>query len=302
MWVLVLFYAQFVSAFLHSRANIPVHGHKSNLEIGSNRIKQSPLKDFLGKRDGSGSTFSMGAVGHESVPTPHQSRWTGVFKKPAVKIAVTAALVIMAAVAVKPLSASAAEALSTAVSAEEHLHLGQKIANQFRKTGLPDEVVLMIISAMPVVELRGGIPVGQWMGLPLLNVLALCVVGNLIPIIPLLAALKNKTIQKVMKPVLDRAAEKSKGLGSEKNRSLAVALFVGIPLPGTGAWTGAMGAFLLGMGFRESASAISAGVLLAGIIMSILVKAGKTGAIAATVAMIVTFGWKLIKGEKEEEK
>lgn len=77
----------------------------------------------------------------------------------------------------------------------EHLHVGQKIANYFRSFGIPDLAVLAIISAMPVVELRGAIPVGIWMGLPITQVLPVCVVGNMAPIIPILFLLRNHTLK-----------------------------------------------------------------------------------------------------------
>jgi len=84
-------------------------------------------------------------------------------------------------------------AMAASAASGQHLHVGQKIANYFRSFGLPDVVVLAIISALPVVELRGAIPVGLWMGLPLTTVLPACVIGNMIPIIPLLLILKNDT-------------------------------------------------------------------------------------------------------------
>lgn len=148
-------------------------------------------------------------------------------------------------------AAAAAKAVATAAGSAEHLHVGQKIANFFRRGGLPDWATLMTISAMPVVELRGGVPVGIWMGMPIAKVFGLCVAGNMIPIPIILLALRSGFVQKLAKPVLDRAREKAAGFGDEKSQALALTLFVGIPLPGTGAWTGAMGAFLLGMSFQK---------------------------------------------------
>lgn len=78
------------------------------------------------------------------------------------------------------------------------LHTGQKIANFFRTFGIPDIAILAIISAMPVVELRGAIPVGIWMGLPIPTVLAASIFGNMVPIIPILLLLKNSRIQYVL--------------------------------------------------------------------------------------------------------
>ena len=89
---------------------------------------------------------------------------------------------------------AATKAVTTAVTTE-HLHVGQKIANYFRSFGIPDIAILAMISAMPVVELRGAIPVGVWMGLPITTVLAASVLGNMMPIVPLLFLLKNQKLQ-----------------------------------------------------------------------------------------------------------
>lgn len=145
----------------------------------------------------------------------------------------------------------AADYVNAGVDPSEHLHVGQEIANFFRRGGLPDWATLMTISAMPVVELRGGVPVGIWMGMPLVKTFGLCVAGNMVPIPVILLALRLRFVQKFAKPVLDRARAKAKDFGDEKSQALALTLFVGIPLPGTGAWTGAMGAFLLGMPFGK---------------------------------------------------
>ena len=88
-----------------------------------------------------------------------------------------------------------AKAATKVVATPEHLHVGQKIANYFRSFGIPDVAILAIISAMPVVELRGAIPVGIWMDLPITTVLAASVLGNMIPIVPLLFLLKNQRLQ-----------------------------------------------------------------------------------------------------------
>lgn len=173
------------------------------------------------------------------------------------RVAAVAASALAAGLAVAvfapgPAAAAIKTAASAAVGDGEHLHVGQKIANFFRRGGLPDWATLMAISAMPVVELRGGVPVGIWMGMPIAKVFGLCVAGNMVPIPIILLALRSAFVQKLAKPVLDRAREKAAGFGDEKSQALALTLFVGIPLPGTGAWTGAMGAFLLGMPFQKA--------------------------------------------------
>lgn len=102
------------------------------------------------------------------------------------------------AIATTITATSAPPAFAAKAAAEEvveHLHTGQKIANFFRSFGIPDLGVLAIISAMPVVELRGAVPVGVWMGLPITTVLPVCVLGNMAPIIPLLFLLRNEKLK-----------------------------------------------------------------------------------------------------------
>ena len=92
-------------------------------------------------------------------------------------------------------AAKAAGKAAVVATTTEHLHTGQKIANWFTQFGLPKWAVLATISAMPVVELRGAVPVGIWMGLPITQVLPICVLGNMAPIIPLLFLLRNQTLK-----------------------------------------------------------------------------------------------------------
>lgn len=206
-----------------------------------------------------------------------------------------------AQMSLKPSVANAAAA--AAASAGEHLHTGQKVANFFRSFGIPDLGVLAIISALPVVELRGAVPVGIWMGLPITTVLPICILGNMIPIVPLLFLLRNERLKKLMSPVLARAEKKTKevGIGSIEKQWASLAAFVGIPLPGTGAWTGAMGAFLLGMPSLVALSSIFAGVVTAGLIMSAITLAGRKGGIAALAILLVVTGIELLKGNEKQD-
>lgn len=90
-----------------------------------------------------------------------------------------------------PALAKATQAQGTA----EHLHTGQKIANFFMGFGLPRWAVLATISAMPVVELRGAVPVGVWLGMPITHVLPICVLGNMAPIVPMMYLLRNERLK-----------------------------------------------------------------------------------------------------------
>ena len=226
-------------------------------------------------------------------------------KKIALKLlcrtAATLSIIALATSVATPPPALAA-AKNSAPVAVEHLHVGQKVANYFRSFGLPDLTILAIISAMPVIELRGAVPVGLWMGLPITKVLPACVLGNMMPIIPLLFLLKNDSLKKLMKPILDRAEKKSSalGVGSLEKQWASLAAFVGIPLPGTGAWTGAMGAFLLGMPTAVAISSIFTGVVSAGLIMSALTLAGKKGGLAALAVLAAVTGKEFLSANDEE--
>ena len=89
----------------------------------------------------------------------------------------------------------AAPALAKSAETVEHLHTGQKIANFFMGFGLPKWAVLAIISAMPVVELRGAVPVGIWLGMPITAVLPICILGNMTPIVPMMFLLRNEGLK-----------------------------------------------------------------------------------------------------------
>ena len=125
----------------------------------------------------------------------------------------------------------------------------------------------------------------------------------MLPIIPLLLLLKNDSLKKLMKPILSRAEKKTSelGIGSAGKQWASLAAFVGIPLPGTGAWTGAMGAFLLGMPFALALSSIFTGVVSAGVIMTAITMAGKKGGLAALAALLVFTGLEVFKGGGKQD-
>jgi len=225
------------------------------------------------------------------------------YKKFFVRTVLSLSIIALASSSVVPRSAIAATK-KAAVSTIEHMHTGQKIANYIRSFGVPDVLVLAVISALPVVELRGAVPVGIWMGLPMTTVLIACVLGNMAPIVPLMFLLKSKKVQKIMSPVLKRAEKKSAGLGvgSLEKQWASLAAFVGIPLPGTGAWTGAMGAFLLGMPMAAALSSIFAGVVAAGAIVTALTLSGAKGGLIALAGLALITGTEFIFGGKEKKQ
>lgn len=203
-------------------------------------------------------------------------------------------------------AAAAAKAKAGATVAVDHLHTGQKIANFMRHTvPWPDWAILGVMSALPVVELRGAVPVGVWMGYnPITTVLPICVLGNMIPILPILTVLRNARIQRALAPVLNRAQRKTAelGMGSRQKQWISLAAFVGIPLPGTGAWTGAMGAVLLGLPLLAAWTSIFAGVCAAGLIMTAISVAGRKGGMVGLAALALVTAVELLKGDTKKNK
>eukprot|EP00928_Gymnodinium_smaydae_P008367 TRINITY_DN13047_c0_g1_i1.p1 TRINITY_DN13047_c0_g1~~TRINITY_DN13047_c0_g1_i1.p1 ORF type:complete len:317 (+),score=43.39 TRINITY_DN13047_c0_g1_i1:113-1063(+) len=179
-----------------------------------------------------------------------------------------------------------AVAAATATSS----HLGQRLAAALQaSSGLPDWAVLMLVSALPLVELRGGVPVGLWLGFRAPQVLVLSVLGNIAVIPPFLWALQHPRVEQLLAPFLARARRKTSGFSAE-GRWRALAAFVGVPLPGTGAWTGAMVAYVLGMEFWPAILAIFVGVCAAACMMVALTLAGWYGCAAAACLIAAASG------------
>ncbi len=137
-----------------------------------------------------------------------------------------------------------------------------------------------LVSMVPVVELRGGVPIGIGMGLSPYVSLLICVIGNMIPV-PFIYFLARKVLsfgadKKFFAPVCrfflqkgERAGQKLTEKTGRYGTFVALMLFVGIPLPGTGAWTGTMAASLLNIGIKTTSASVCLGVILAGIIMAL---------------------------------
>ena len=148
---------------------------------------------------------------------------------------------------------------------------------------------VFLISMVPIIELRGAIPVAVGMGLPLIPSYIICIIGNMLPVPFIYFFARKVLIWSADKPVigkfftfcLEKGEKGGKKLQAKAGRGLFVALllFVGIPLPGTGAWTGTLAASLLDMDFKSSVIAVMCGVLLAGVIMA-LISNGVLGALS----------------------
>lgn len=153
-------------------------------------------------------------------------------------------------------------------------------------------VIVFLISMVPLIELRGAIPYSSVIGLPLLQSYLVAIVGNMLPV-PFIYLFARKVLEwGADKPVIGGfftwCLKKGKR-GGEKLQAkagqglfIALLLFVGIPLPGTGAWTGTLAASLLDIDFKSSILAVMAGVLLAGVIMG-LASMGVLGALRSMV-------------------
>lgn len=151
-------------------------------------------------------------------------------------------------------------------------------------------LLVFFISMVPLVELRGAIPVGVLRGLPLAPTYIIAIIGNMLPVPFIYLFARTVLLWGKDKPLiggfftfcLEKGQKGGQKLQEKAGRGLFVALllFVGIPLPGTGAWTGTLAASLLDMDFKSSVIAIMLGVLLAGIIMG-AASAGLLGAVGA---------------------
>ena len=141
-------------------------------------------------------------------------------------------------------------------------------------------VIVFLVSMVPLIELRGAIPYGVAFDLPLWLTFVIAIIGNMLPV-PIIYFFARKVlvwgsdknfIGKFFTWCLEKGEKAGKKLQAKAGRGLfwALLLFVGIPLPGTGAWTGTLAASLLDMDFKKSVLACMGGVLLAGVIMGVL--------------------------------
>lgn len=155
-------------------------------------------------------------------------------------------------------------------------------------------LVTFLVSMVPLIELRGAVPIGLsnlfGEAIPIIPLYIICILGNMLPV-PIIFFFARKVLEwgkdkkiigKFFTFCLEKGEKGGKKLQEKAGKGLYVALFlfVGIPLPGTGAWTGTLAASFLDMDFKKSTIAIMAGVVLAGIIMG-LASAGLFGAIGA---------------------
>lgn len=142
-------------------------------------------------------------------------------------------------------------------------------------------LIIFFVSMVPLIELRLAVPMATGMGLPYWPSLIVCVIGNMLPV-PVIYFFARKVLiwganKKYIGKFFTFCLEKGEKAGQKLTRTagrkglfLALLIFVGIPLPGTGAWTGTLGASFLNMGIKSTVLAVSLGVLLAGCIMGLI--------------------------------
>ena len=138
------------------------------------------------------------------------------------------------------------------------------------------EMIIFLISMVPILELRGGLLAASFLNIDIVRAIWFCVIGNIIPvpfilllITPVFRWLKStRTFRPMVEKLESRAMGKSEQI--EKYQFWGLVLFVGIPLPGTGAWTGSLIASLLGVRFKKAFPAVLLGIVIATVIMSVL--------------------------------
>lgn len=139
--------------------------------------------------------------------------------------------------------------------------------------GWPHELIVFIVSMLPLVELRGGLILAPIFGMEIKKAILICLAGNFVPIpfilwliTPIFTWMKTT---KLFRPLVEKLETKSLGKSEkiQKYEFWGLVLFVGIPLPGTGAWTGSLIASLLGVKFKKAFPAILLGLLVATAIM-----------------------------------
>ena len=153
-------------------------------------------------------------------------------------------------------------------------------------------LITFLVSMVPIIELRGAIPIAVGMGVPLVPAYIIAVIGNMLPV-PFIYFFARKVlvwgrtkrgIGRFFRFCLEKGESGGRKLKEKAGKGLFIALllFVGIPLPGTGAWTGTLAASMLDMGFKKSVIAVMGGVLLAGVIMG-AASAGLFGAVGSVL-------------------
>ena len=164
---------------------------------------------------------------------------------------------------------------------------------QLLSLGFSKELVVLIIAALPILELRGALPVAiNLFNFPWYYALLLAIVGNILPVPFILLFLDTASrllskvafFERILKWLFERTRRRGKVI--ERYERIGLMLFVAIPLPITGAWTGSLAAVLFGLKFKHAFLSIFVGILIAGIIVTCLSLLGWVGAIIAGIGLV----------------
>ncbi len=146
-------------------------------------------------------------------------------------------------------------------------------------------LICFFVSMVPLIELRAGVPFAVGMGLDYFSALIVCIIGNMLPV-PIIYFFARKVLEwgrdkkyigKFFTYCIEKGEKGGRKLTAKAGRGglfVALMLFVGIPLPGTGAWTGTLAASFLNMGIKSTTASVCLGVIIAGIIMGVVSMAG----------------------------
>ncbi|MBS7361442.1 MAG: small multi-drug export protein [Oscillospiraceae bacterium] len=146
----------------------------------------------------------------------------------------------------------------------------------FFKDKIPPELIIFFISMLPILELRGGLIAAKLLGVEFVRAFIICYIGNIIPVPFILLFIRKifqflrdkKGFSKIIEKLEIRSMRKSEKV--KRWRDWGLLAFVAIPLPGTGGWTGALIAALMDIRIKKSFPIIAIGILIAGIIMSVI--------------------------------
>ena len=178
----------------------------------------------------------------------------------------------------------------------------EKIKASIDKIETPDEIKVFLIAMIPIFELRGAIPFGMWeYKLPLWKVIPIALAGNMFPIFFILLFFNFVTkiffkvpfLKRLLEAIFARTRRKTEVI--QKYEEIGLMLFVAIPLPITGAWTGSLAAYLFGLKFWKSILFIFLGVCIAAVVVTLLSSLKWIGAGIAVAALIAVFFYNNIK-------
>ncbi len=175
----------------------------------------------------------------------------------------------------------------------EELSFRERMVHSLAEKGWHSGVVVFVVSMLPVFELRGGIPLGiNFYGMQWYYVVPIAIAGNMVPIFPILLLLGplSRLLSRI--PLFKRffdwlfSRTRSRSAVVERYKAIGLMLFVAIPLPITGAWTGSIAAFIFNIKFHNAIISILFGVFIAAVIVTTLSLLGIWGAIIAGIALM----------------